>query len=431
MYAERQINRIIIFAIITIFFLDYLSVNLGLIPRIVTWIPDLIAVALSVFVLLLFALFKQINLKKKYFVFFALYIGHLLIGVIANTVPPGAVFSGFRTYFRYFPFFILPSLMVVKEQSLHKHFRLLFFLGFIQVPISIYQRFFKYEDVLTGDVVTGTLITAPFLVIFQIAIICFLTTLYVKGKMSFKFCILLNLILFIPCTINETKAVIILLPAAILSINIFANNYSSKIKRIIAIPLIFALLVAIFIPIYDYFAIRNWGYGLMDFMAKRNLVQNYLYKEASGEDEEEKIGRVDSILFALEHISEDPFKFTFGLGMGNVSPSFSINFSGEYSHYNYLGVGMTTYTILLWETGVGGVLIFILFFIFNLSDAIILRKSDDLNGNIALAWIGILTMLFISMIYIDLLHHNIGFLLSYISGYIAAQNYRFIEDENL
>ena len=87
--------------------------------------------------------------------------------------------------------------------------------------------------------------------------------------------------------------------------------------------------------------------------------------------------------------------------------------------YDALGARMTTLTTLLWETGLIGALMPLIFYIFNFYDALHLRKSPDIRGDLALAWIGIITMIAISYVYKNLLFHNISFIFWYFSGYIA------------
>jgi hypothetical protein len=372
----------------------------------------------------LFAVFKKLELPRKYFILCVIYAAHIIVGILYNGVPAGAVVAGIRTYFRYLPIFLFPCLLQVQDKSMFTNLNLLLLLGILQVPLSVYQRFFLFRGVQTGDVVTGTLSLASSLVIFQITIICYFWALYLMKRIKLKSLLLLSLLIFIPCTINETKAVIILFPVAVLCINLFAKGSSSKLKRFIATPTVLVLLIAIFVPIYDHFIQPKWGYGLFDFFQIEGRLEGYLYKGASGKDPDETVGRIDSLIIASKKISENPMTFVFGLGIGNVTKSFIRNFHGNYIDFEGFGAKMTTWTNILWELGYGGAFWLCIFIFFNISDAMVLNKSQDLRSQLSLTWIGVCVMLSLSLAYVNLIPKNLIFLYAYFSGYVLSESYR-------
>ena len=74
-------------------------------PRIVSWAPELLSAIITLVVLAYLAKNRVFLIPAKYIVFFSLFLLFLVVGIIANQVQPGAVFSGLRRYFRYAPFF--------------------------------------------------------------------------------------------------------------------------------------------------------------------------------------------------------------------------------------------------------------------------------------------------------------------------------------
>lgn len=428
MITDKTIYRFFVLLVFSIFFLDYFSIKLRLIPRIITWTPDLLSLVFMLLVLLYLAFSKKLYVDKKYLVILLIYLAHLIIGALLNSVSAGTLIAGIRTYIRYLPIFFLPIILNIKADVINRLLKLFLYLGFLQVPIAVYQRFFQFRGVQTGDVVTGTLNSPSIMAIYQLSVVCFLLTLYIKKQMPMLKCFILSLILFIPCTINETKAVIILFPAAVLTINFFSQSKESRLRRFIIVPSILALLIAIFIPIYDHFIQPKWGYGLIEFFQKEGRLEGYLYKGATGEEESKKeIGRIDSINLAIKHNSKDPLKLVFGLGMGNLTPSHISYLRGKYAHFAELGAHITMIGNLIWEVGIGGALIFVLLFVMSAKDALVLSNAKDVDGIIGTSWIGIIAMFTLSLFYKNLLHHNLGFLLWFFAGYVASAKYRYIK----
>ena len=432
MFSEKSFNYLITLLIFSIFSLRYFSRKLAVIPRGVSWLPDILSILLLVLVLMFMVFYKRVNLPKIYIVLFSCYTAHIVMGFVFNLVPAGAVIAGVRSYLRWAPFFFLASVVPVTAGAMRWQLALLFGFGVLQVPIAVYQRFFQFSHLQTGDVVIGTLDGAPFLAMFQIALICLLLALYLKGKLKLLLCFFLSMFLFIPCTINETKAVIILLPAAIMAILMFSKSSSSRVKQYVIIPLALTLLMSIFIPVYNYFMPQpetllpgeSGRRTIMDVFTGVRL-KRYLYKNASGEGTDEKIGRVDSLVLAVKNISQEPINLIYGFGAGNVNESFIGLLKGSQTHFYAYGAAGTTISILLWEIGLIGAFFPVIFLVFNFFDALSLQNATDIRGGLALAWIGITVMLMICLIYVNLMSTSLDLLFWYLAGYIAAENYRF------
>lgn len=431
MFSEKILNYLITSLIFFTFTLRYLTRTLEVIPRGVSWLPDILAILLFILVLTVMAINKKMDLSKSYIILFMCYVVHILIGIVANAVPAGAVIAGFRSYFRWVPFFFLASVIPIKRGTIRWQIALLFGFGIVQVVVAVYQRFIKFSELKTGDVVIGTLGGAPFLVMFQIALICLLLALYVQGKWRFLLCFFLSMFLFIPCLINETKAVIILLPAAIMTILIFSKSNKSRAKQYVIIPLVLIILLSIFIPTYnslmrqpEYLLPGESGRLTIIDLFTGTRVKRYLYKKASGEGAGEEIGRVDSLILAMRNISQDPIRLIYGFGAGNVNESFVGLLKGNQTHFSGYGANVTTFSIFLWELGLIGIFFPLIFLFLNFVDAFSLQNATDICGGLSLAWLGIVAMMTISLVYVNLMNSALDLLFWYLAGYIAAENHR-------
>ena len=83
----------------------------------------------------------------------------------------------------------------------------------------------------------------------------------------------------------------------------------------------------------------------------------------------------------------------------------------------------TELSILVWETGVIGLFLFLLFFYFIYQDAKSLSRNDSFPGIVAVGWSGVVIIVVLSIPYKNIMVFNvIGFLFWYFSGYVMAMN---------
>ena len=431
---------------IAIFSLDYLSLDLGLIPRKLTWVPEIMSVIAGAIVVFRVRLVK---IRLRYIIIFVFFLLHVLAGAVANKLQPGPMIAGIRTYFKYIPFFLLPFTMSFSEKRLQRYIKFFLVLSIIQCPIAFYQRFFQFKGVLTGDLITGTLSSAGVLSIYLIGCISILFAFFLRNKITSRTFFIILLILFLPTTINETKASLILLPLAMFVPAFYNSKDEVKKRKYLVASLIAALLFISFVPIYDYLIKPRHKFGIIDFFTTKELAVPYLYK-ASGEEYEKEIEkrdnaliapnefrettknikRIDSIVIASRALSRDPALLFLGLGIGNVTASFVKGWSGEYSHYVELRSGMTALTRLLWEVGLIGVICVVIFFGFVFYDARRVSYYQNFLGALSLGWISIPVILFVCLFYNNFLVHNvIGYCFFFISGIIisAKNEYQNIE----
>lgn len=434
----------------SVFFLDFLSEDLGILPRQTTWFPEL----LSGFVLLLViahaALKKSIVIHPKYVILFVIFLLQLLAGIILNSVEPGTVFAGIRYYFKYAPLFLLPIVYSYSDKEMKGQLKFFLALALIQFPVVIYQ-YFIFDDPLhtiqDPDLVSGTVQVGSILSIYLVSAISILLGFYIKQKIKFVHFFILTLFLFIPTTLNETKGTLILLPISIIVIVLTSRVLRENSKQLIPILAILPILFGTFLLVYNtYFAQgATRERGLVAFFTDPEKgIKHYLYTgdaevidakavlrrgkvvvgQKTGSDVDTgSIRRIDAAILPFRVLSSEPSKLLLGLGIGNVSESFIDRFSGEYRDIKDMSHTQIELASMVWEIGVLGLFTFLLFFYFIYKDAKNLSRNNTLPGIIATGWTGVVVILVLTMPYKNFMIFNvIGFLFWYFSGYVAAKN---------
>jgi hypothetical protein len=376
--------------------------------------------------------YKTVALNKKYVLFFSAFVIHVIIGIIVNQVPAGAIIAGLRMYFKFVPLFLLPAVYDFSDQQIKKQLKLLLLFAVLQCPLAIFQRLVQFRDFTTGDVISGTFTAAPLLSIYMISAIAVLLGFFLNEEIKPKLFLMILAVLFIPTAINETKATMILLPIALIIPVLFAPRHKSKLKMVVMIWTLTAMLLVGFNFIYSQFYTKRSD--VFEFYTS-DEVETYCYTgiEADkvrvrdrrfGEDSE--VGRIDAIIYAITENSDNLFRFVWGVGIGNASVSFSKFLAGDYSEkYTRLGGKQNALSHMLWEIGILGVILAFFPFYLIFFDAKVVRNTAGTSGALALGWIGVLAVLIMCIPYQNIITKNvISYLFCYISGFIAAKHCR-------
>lgn len=422
-------NRFIYFLFFSIFFLDYLDMNFRMFPRSLTWMPEMLSLVTMIFVALLVCIKRSFFMRKAYILVFFYFFWVIIVGILANTVPPGALFSGLRNHLKSMILFFLPAAYVFSESQFRSQLKLLLILSLIQCPFALYQRLIKYRDLATGDVITGTLNGSGVLTIYLSCSLAIVLAFYFSKKLNLKLFLFILIVLFIPMCINETKVTLLLIPSVCFSMFFFTKGLTTKFKQIFAIPAISIALILLFIPIYDHFRKTTLGHssGIIDFITTEEKVKNYLLWRPKGRENRAEVGRLTSIVLAYQELSQDPVKLIFGLGLGNVAISFFAGFQGEYVKYEKLGARRTALTFLLWEIGLAGVFLYLAFLYLIFKDALYLKTRRNIIGSFSLGRIVVVVIVIpVSFIYLNFITRNVlAYLFWYFSGFIAAKRFEY------
>jgi hypothetical protein len=414
-------QRLVYLLIVAVFFFDFFAAEVGSAGRVIALAPELLSGFAILIILLELIRKKQLFLSPRYILIFLIFCVLVVIGIFLNHVEAGAIIAGIRNHFKFIPFFLLPAVFYISDKELNSQLKVVLFILLLQVPLAYFQRYIQYPNKLTGDVVSGTVGISSILSILLISSIAMLVGAYLKSRISLKMLAALALFLFLPTVINETKGTLFLLPIALFVPMVLASiNNKSKIKNVIPMICISTVLLGAFIALYHQ-PKQEKEQSIINFVTDGKM-QKYLYKETT-EGDVTTIGKIDSIVIAADHLSDNIPMLFFGLGIGNVAPSFSKMFSGEFSEsYVRYGVSITSIAYLLWETGLIGLILVSSGCYFVFSDAVYLSRTESISGAFAIGWAAVIVIFSISLFYKNILVENvIIYLAMYFSGVIAAK----------
>lgn len=381
-----------------------------------TWIPEFISLVLFLYIPFKIASQKKIYLRNNYIIILIVFILHITLGFVINNVPSGAVFFGMRTYFKAIPLFLLPAVYKFDDSDITKLTFFILMLSFMQLPVVIWQRFYKYASFLGGDRMGGSLGhgTSGVLSLFLLIVLSFIVAYFLKKRISFWFFIISSFIIFLPTTMNETKITFVLLPLSLLIPVVVLKNQRGKILKIILISIIACGMIFTLKEVYDHFQKKRNPQGIMRYAHNKDHLEKYIK------------GRTDPLIIALEKATENIQVFVFGRGAGNVSGAFSTQLTGRYAKdaVRYR-VGAISITQLIWEIGVIGTLIFMIFVWMVFFDSIQLCKRNDLLGAFSLGMITFSIIFVGAFFYTAPLILNIFMYLFYLSaGYVVSYKMR-------
>ena len=389
---------IIYILFLAIFSLDYLGGTLGLLPRIFTWLPEILSGLVAIQVVFMIIRRRAIDLSVKYILLFSVLLVLIMSSVIANGVQPGAVFASIRGYLKYLPFFFLPLVISISDEKLRKQINFLFILILMQVPISILQRFFIHSGLKTGDIVMGTVGNSSVLTIVCLSSIAILIAFYFNRLISLKKLILLVVLCLIPPSINETTVTIFMLPIAFLiPFFLYMRHAENKAGLVLMLSVGMFAMVG-FGVVYDQLYGHRWGGSILNIVTDPDQLSGFLSKDDLSEKSDGRIegdvGRFDSILLAWNYIYKYPTKLLMGVGMGNALESFSDKLIGEYNLiYRIKGGQNTSLSHLLWEFGVLGTLLIFMLFFYILRDTYVLINSNNrLYSALSLGWAAVVVL---------------------------------------
>ena len=382
-----MINLLVIATLVCSFSVDYLARKLGLISPYFILLPELFS---GIALLVVFARIlagKRLLLDARYILFLVLLFFTIAMGAVAQAVPSGAIISGLRDYLRFLPFFLLPAIYPFTGRQIKAQLTVLGVMLIVQVPVAVYQRFFAFADRMhTGDVVTGTMSTSGSLSILMVAGVAGLTVLYLKRRLSLALLLAATGFLLLPTMLNETKATLVMLPIAMLAPLFLMRGAERPFRRLFPLVAVFAATGVVFIGVYNTLMQehRDSEASLQEFWFEGG-VQNYVYKGSVEGDS--RVGRLDSLQLAVRGVTQTPLRAAFGLGVGNVSPAQIPGFEGEYAHYYDLyKISFTQASMLLWNMGFMGLVVFGLFYFATFRDALLLARSSGPSAMLGQVW---------------------------------------------
>lgn len=422
----KGIQFLILLLFGTIFTVDHLVTIAGVLPRPLGILPELFSAIASLLLVAGLVRYKQIRLPARYVTWFFVTGLHLFLGIVLNNADSGGVVAGLRIYLKYLPFFLLPLVFPFHETQLRTLLRALLVIALAQLPVALAQRFVFYPHLATGDVVRGTLETSSFLSMFLVAAITVVTAAYLKGRLRGTTLALLCVLLLVPTLINETKGTVVLLTIVFMTLFLLHKPEAGRGRAgKYAILAGFVLIGTGFGLIYD--RMTQAGYqdqsNIMEFYSKPEVFIRYVAPRASGMivHDDAPIGRIDQLLMPIMELRDDWTVLMFGLGMGSVTHSPVDILRGRYSDYLIQERVGHSLSYLIWETGIGGVTASYVLLLMLLVDARRVARRRDLAGVLGLAWVPMMLVVGVSLLYKDIIPINgLMYPLWLLSGFVVA-----------
>ena len=419
--------------LISTFTLDYFAIKLGLIDRYFTLIPEIFSLLIALLIVGRSIVLRQWEQPARYVWFFVTFILVCMIGAVAEAVDPGPLITGLRNYFKFLPLFLLPAVYKFSEKQLNTVLGVFLLMAALQVPLAFFQRFVQFSHSMhTGDPITGTVTVSSSLTMVLCVAIALVMTLYVHRKIALAPALVLFCFLAAPTTINETKATALLLPIAVLGPFLVARDVQKKWRKAVPVLGICIFGLVVFASVYNTLIEARWGgTGITDFFSGSG-VEAYLYRGSREGDLIQSIGRLDSMILPINFMSDQWMRLLFGLGIGNVSPSPLSGLEGAYFEKGReLGYGMTAIGNLIWETGLIGLVLYLLLFVLIWRDTRRCAVLDEESGWYCTWWSICVVIFVFGFAYKSVLQLNeLGYMVYFWSGVVVSRYWRLRHPSN-
>lgn len=432
-------NRFIILMIVSATTFAYLasphpegSTASNILPPVFKYAPEVLGLIAAGLVIVLGVQNRFQYVRPAYWIVFGGLALIFTLSAIANTVEPGPLFAGIRNYLRALPFFFLPAVIAFREKDFRTQAFMFLFLAYLQLPLAIEQRYLTVaRGGVTGDYTSGTMMNGATLSIILTMVACILTAFYIRKKLSLKLYLVAFFLVLVPTMINETKAMIALLPLGVGVTFVLAETGARRMLLTIKATMVILLFAALFIPIYDHYQPRWQDQSIVDFFSDSDQVAGYI---ATGAElgAVERVRRGDALTVPFRALTDDPVRTVFGYGPGNVSDS-ALGHQYHGKHYRlFWRFLQTLWTIVALELGLLGFALLMILMWLNFDDARSLAHRDHgFVGVFALGWAGALAVMVLSYFYQPLIPNTAAsYLFWYFAGVVAAHRMR-IEYSNI
>jgi len=390
-------------------------------------IPEVFSVIIVVVVLMRGVRYGFPLVAPKYWFVFGLLTLIILCGILTNDVGSGPTLAGMRTYLRAIPLFLLPAVYPFTDKQLQQQLKVILGIAVLQIPFAIYQRFvILSQGRFSGDDVRGTLADSGVLSIFLICCTLVVVGLMMKDRLKKSYFVVLFFALLTPTMINETKAIVLMLPAGLLTTIVAAAPAGKRLKVFGAGMALLVAFGCVLVPVYDAMAVYNpyrTNKHLLDFFTDQSEIEKYMVSKKVGVGTVAPLRRGDALKVPVEYLAKDPIRLAFGLGLGNASrsnlgESFTGNYYGLFQSFVIL-----SFTVFILELGLLGTsLVFLLYWLIFRDSIAVARSDTGLIGSVAVGWIGAVVVIGMATFYTDIhVFASLSYLFWYFAGIIAAR----------
>ena len=345
------------------FFISYLHF-----PDLIKYFSDFLTVVLFVQIVLQLNKTKTLNIRKP-----MLFIILLLMVGIFSTAYNGAslIFFiwGMRTYFKFFIFFLACTIFL-KQVDIDRLINFLLKIFPLQLGLVIFQYFILgYSDDYVGGLFGSQKGCNAEMNLYLLAVSIVTIIFYVYRKIELRNFILNSIGVCSIAALSELKIIFIiylfvLLVTIILS---FPNNRAMTIS--IVGVFILLMIIPVFMILYP-----NWAEVFTDIRRVRYELFEIRYEGPNTNS----LSRLSAGTYISHNLLTTPMQKLFGIGFGNASTFLNIS-SSFFTRYEELRYNWFSYSLMLIEIGIIGLIIYCLFFLSIIFDSFRIKRK--LNEN--------------------------------------------------
>ncbi|MBP9500643.1 MAG: hypothetical protein KBF17_00635 [Candidatus Promineofilum sp.] len=282
-------------------------------------------------------------------------------GIVAfyegQSIP--AFIWGWYRMFKY-PLIGLFAYLVIDDPRDFAKWFLRFCLAFLAFQVSV-QVIMYALGFPTGDAMGGTFGwkgSAPFLML-----VFFITSIMLGqwlATRSVKYLALVLVLGFLGSILSITKFYLIGLILMLGVAALIQIIWSGKLRQFLVFHLLFIVIGAVFLPIYNNFLVQQGMSTIQEFLQDDKL-EAYLFTVNENVGGNYYLGRGQSIVYGWQQIQRDSVTTMFGHGLGSRSNSSFLGIGGiRYQDDVYGGVSSSGLGTWIQEYGLIGLMVFLL-----------------------------------------------------------------------
>jgi hypothetical protein len=336
------------------------------------WFPPLIAASM----LLTLAFAGKENKRGSsgvpaYLVVFSIFLISLIFSTIISDPNMGEMLTGWRNYFAYWPVMLVVMYGLIGRAQLSKVWWFLIGMVFIQLPFVVYQHYFAATKSLwstSWDAVVGSFPgneeasgASGAMGLFVLCGLVVAISLWKKKLLNTWLLVLLSLVVAATIALAEVKAVVLMAPVAVGLIyyrELISRPIRSLFMVIISVGLSVLLIFAYSALYYDDINTHGGFYG--GPMSPVEAIENQFdpYSTSLQGHELSRTGLLQD-WWGRNVLVGDVQHSLFGHGI-NATRSSRLGLGELINKLPYGNASMTGTSVLLWEAGIFGHVIFVL-----------------------------------------------------------------------
>lgn len=296
-----------------------------------------------------------------------------LVVVVAGSAlisgRPGELLAGFKRYFQTWGLLFAFAVLPVRERDLRWLARLLIVVGVLHLPFAIYQYFFvmpvsHLRSAATYDTVVGLFEgqgegggASGVMSLYLVTFIAIVFRNWLAQRMTGGQLAIALLILGTPLAMGETKAVVVVLPLALL---LAAQGYFNTARAWLLLLFMFGLTFALavhYVTLNEVNGANFWR--ALDRVLAYNVGRVGYDGSALGLNRSTVLSHWWS-----QHGLHNPVQTLLGHGLGSSYFAVSALAPGHlFLEYPFFNINLTTLSTILWDLGVVGLLSFLGLFV--------------------------------------------------------------------